>query len=578
MAFDGVAVAALKNEFNEKLLDSRIYKISQPENDELQLIIKAGKEQYRLLISANPGLPLIYLTDTNKKAPMVAPNFCMLLRKHISNGRIVEISQPSLERIIQFKIQHLNELGDINHKYLIVEMMGKHSNIIFTDTDYTIIDSIKHVTSVMSSVRTVLPGKKYFIPDTMDKLNPLEVSKEEFFSKVAKPMPLYKAIYTSFTGISPTIAQDICYRANIDSSLPANAIAQGDLNLIYLEFYQLINHINKAEFSPSLYEINDVPKEFSAFKLSTFPDANEISYDSISQLVCDYYRKKSLHSRMRQKSSDLRRIVSNALSRDQKKYIIQKKQLEDTEKKDKFKVYGDLLTTYGYSIEPGTKVFETTDFYTGKPVKITLDTTISPIDNAKKFYDKYAKLKRTATALSDIIKETENSIEYLNSIELAINIATSEEDLAEIKKELILSGYIKKSSSKKEKFTQKSKPMHFISSDGYDIYVGKNNLQNEYITFKLATGNDWWFHSKAFQGSHVIVKCGNDELPDSTFEEAARLAAHFSSAGAGDKVDVDYIQKKHVKKVAGANPGFVIYHTNYSMTIDTDISGIKKVN
>ena len=254
------------------------------------------------------------------------------------------------------------------------------------------------------------------------------------------------------------------------------------------------------------------------------------------------------------------------------------RQLKDTEKKDKYKVYGELLTTYGYSITPGTKVFETTDFYTGKPVKITLDTTMSPIDNAKKFFEKYTKLKRTYEALSEIIKETKASITYLESIDIALDIADSEEDLKAISKELRQTGYIKHSSKdKNKKDRDKSKPLHFISSDGFDMYVGKNNIQNEELTFKIATGNDWWFHSKTFPGSHVIVKCNNKELPDNTFEEAARLAAFYSKGSNQDKVEIDYIQKKHIKKVAGAMPGFVIYHTNFSMTIAPDISGIKEV-
>ena len=281
---------------------------------------------------------------------------------------------------------------------------------------------------------------------------------------------------------------------------------------------------------------------------------------------------------MRQKSVDLRKIVSTILERDNKKYNIQLKQLKDTEKKDKYKVYGELLTTYGYSIEPGTKSFETVDFYSGKPVTIPLDPTISPIDNAKKYFNKYTKLKRTYEALIDIIKETKNSIDYLETINVAIDIAGNEEDLKAISNELAETGYIKKRNlNKGKKVKDKSKPLHFISSDGFDMFVGKNNIQNEELTFKVATGNDWWFHSKTFPGSHVIVKCNNQELPDATFEEAAHLAAHYSKGSNQDKVEIDYIQKKHIKKIAGAMPGFVIYHTNYSMTVSPDISGIKEI-
>jgi predicted ribosome quality control (RQC) complex YloA/Tae2 family protein len=578
MSFDGVCVSALVAELNYKLSEGRIYKIAQTEPDELLLTLKANKSQYRMLISANASLPLLYLTDNNKPSPMTAPNFCMLLRKHINNGRILSITQPSLERIIDFEIQHLDELGYIRTKHLIVELMGKHSNIIFTDENNIIIDSIKHVTSVMSSVRQVLPGKNYFIPDTLGKLNPLETDRDDFMAAVfSKPMPLSKAIYTSYTGISPAIAENLCYENKLDSYQPANTFAYGDQNLIWMSFYQMINKIKDSSFSPVIYEKNGKPEEFSVLPLSTYSDCTSTGYDSVSTLLEDYYAKKNLYTRMRQKSVDLRKIVSTALERDRKKYDLQLKQMKDTEKKDKYKVYGELLTAYGYTIESGTKIFETVDFYTGKDVKIPLDDTISPIDNAKKFFEKYAKLKRTQEALTEIIKNTKASIEYLESINVAIDMASDEADLKAISEELMQTGYIKNKNGKKKKEKNTSKPLHFISSDGFHMYVGKNNLQNEELTFKVATGNDWWFHSKTFPGSHVIVKCENKELPDATFEEAARLAAHYSKGAGQDKVEIDYIQKKHVKKVAGTMPGFVIYHTNYSMISSPDISGIEEV-
>lgn len=576
MAFDGVTISALVAEFNDKLLNGRLYKIAQTESDELLLTIKNGKNQYRLLISSNASLPLIYLTDKNKPAPLTAPNFCMLLRKHINNGRIISITQPGLERIVDFEIQHLDELGDIKTKHLIIELMGKHSNIIFVN-EGTILDSIKHVNSIMSSVRQVLPGKEYFIPHTSEKLNPLDVEKEVFFKTVfSKPMPLSKAIYTSFTGISPTIAENICYEGKFDSSMPANVLEHGDQNIVWMYFYQLINKVKNCDFIPTIYEKNGKPEEYGVTILSTYSDCTTTSFESISTLLETYYSKKNLYTRMRQKSVDLRKIVTNALERDNKKYNIQLKQLKDTEKKDKFKEYGDLLTTYGYSIKEGSKEFETVNYYNGKTVKITLDPTISPIENAKKYFNKYSKLKRTSEALETIIVETKNSIDYLESINVAIDMATTEDDLKAINEELVQTGFIKKKHTNK-KAKNNSKPLHFISSDGFDMYVGKNNIQNEHLTFKVATGNDWWFHSKSFPGSHVIVKCNNQELPDNTFEEAARLAAFYSKGSNQDKVEIDYIQKKHVKKVAGAMPGFVIYHTNYSMIAEPNIDNIKEI-
>ena len=277
MAFDGITVAALVSEFNDKLNEGRIYKIAQTEHDELTITFKANKSQYKMLISANASLPLIYFTEKTKPSPMTAPNFCMLLRKHIGSGRIVSITQPGLERIIDFEIQHLNELGDVKIKHLIVELMGKHSNIIFVDEDGTIIDSIKHVNSLMSSVRQVLPGRKYFIPDTTGKLNPLKVNQDTFLSTVfSKALPLSKAIYTSFTGISPTIAENLCFENKLDSTQGANTFAPGDQNLIWMSFYQLKNKILNREFTPIIYEKGDKPEEFCALPLKTHSDCTEV--------------------------------------------------------------------------------------------------------------------------------------------------------------------------------------------------------------------------------------------------------------------------------------------------------------
>lgn len=577
MAFDGITVANLISDFNNTLEEGRIYKIAQTEADELFITFKSKKTQFKMLLSVNASLPLAYFTTTSKTSPLTAPNFCMLLRKHLNSGRIVSITQPGLERIIDFEIQHLNELGDVCTKHLIIELMGKHSNIIFCDENNRIIDSIKHVSAVMSSVRQVLPGKDYFIPDTMNKKNPLSVTETDFKNTILdKALPLSKAIYSSLTGISPVIAEEICYLAGMDSSIPANAITETDGNTIWTVFTQIMDKIKNQDFSPVLYEKNGIPVEYSAIPLSTYKDCTEVVFSNMSELLESFYQKKNELTRIRQKSVDLRKIVSNALEKYNKKYNLQLKQLKDTEKKDKYRVYGELLTTYGYSITPGTNSFETIDFYTGKTVKIPLDDTLTPIDNAKKYFDKYSKLKRTSEALTDIVVKTKESIDYLETISMALDIAGNENDLKAIKEELIQTGYIKKrGTGKKEKY--QSKPMHFVSSDGFHMYVGKNNIQNEELTFKVANGGDWWFHSKAFPGSHVIVKTDGKELSDTTYEEAARLAAHFSKGSNQEKVEIDYTMRKNVKKVAGAMPGFVIYHTNYSMAISPDITGIREI-
>lgn len=577
MAFDGITIANIVHELNRNLLDGRINKIAQPETDELLLTIKTPGGQRRLSISASASLPLIYLTEGNKPSPMTAPNFCMLLRKHINNGRITKIWQPKLERIIHFEIEHLDELGDLCKKELIVEIMGKHSNIIFCNEDGTIIDSIKHVSSQMSSVREVLPGRTYFIPDTMEKSDPLSVSFAEFQRVLTeKPMPLSKAVYTSFTGISPVVAEEICYLSGIDSSLTPRELSEDLLTHLYRQFTLYFEEVSAGHFSPAIYYHGAEPKEFSALPLTHFSQYIRKEYDSISRLLEDYYAEKNALTRIRQKSVDLRRVVQTALERNRKKYDLQAKQLRDTENREKFKVYGELIHTYGYNLEPSAKKLEALNYYTNEMITIPLDSTKTPQENALKYFEKYNKQKRTFEALTSLIEETRDDISYLESVSNALDIALSEDDLTQIKEELIESGYIRRKFTKKKvKIT--SKPFHYLSSDGYHIYVGKNNLQNEELTFHFASGNDWWFHAKGIPGSHVIVKTNGEELPDRTFEEAGKLAAYYSKNRGSEKIEIDYIEKKHVKKPKGGKPGFVVYYTNYSLMIDSDISQIKQL-
>ncbi len=638
MALDGIVIAAMARELRDRIVGGRISKIAQPEPDELLLTIKNERVNYRLLISAGASLPLIYLTETNKPGPMTAPNFCMLLRKHISGGKIINVRQPGLERILHFDIEHLNELGDLCRKTLTVEIMGKHSNIIFceaepvktdvqrgaeniedaaqpgkepvqsgkdaaqpgkepvqsgkdaaqpgkdaaqpgkdpADAAVRIIDSIKHISSQVSSVREVLPGRPYFIPETQKKWDPLTVSSGEFLDVIsAKPMPLAKAIYTSFTGISPLIAEELCHRASLESGQSANSFGERELTHLFRQFELLMDGVWQGEFTPNIVYQGKDPVEFSVLPLSVYQDMEHRDFSTVSAMLETYYAARNAVTRIRQRSVDLRKIVQTALERSRKKYDLQCKQIKDTEKRDKYRVYGELINTYGYQLEPGAKKLTALNYYTNEEVTIPLDETLTPAENAQKYFDRYGKQKRTFEALSELIRETQEEISHLDSIATALDIALSEDDLVQIREELVQYGYIRRHAAPGKRVKITAKPFHYISCDGYHMYVGKNNFQNEELTFKFASGNDWWFHAKGVPGSHVIVKANNEMPPDTTFEEAARLAAYYSKNRSAEKVEIDYVERKHVKKVNGAKPGFVIYHTNYSMVIDADISGIR---
>ena len=578
MAFDGITIANIVTELNQTITGGKINKIAQPENDELIITIKNQRKQYRLFLSASASLPLIYLTETNKPSPLTAPNFCMLLRKHIGSGKIIAIEQPGMERIIRFTIEHLNELGDLCTKYLIVEIMGKHSNIIFSNEKDQIIDSIKHVSAHMSSVREVLPGRPYFIPETQSKLNPFVLTEEIFQEKIfPRPVNVAKAIYTSITGISPLMAEEVCYRAGIDGGIPTDGLE--DVERVHLAhtFLRMVDDIRDGHFEPNIIYKGKEPVEFACFPLSQYQDYRAVSYPSIFPVLETYYAEKNIVTKMRQKTVDLRKIVQNALERNVKKYQLQQKQLKDTEKKEKYRVWGELLNTYGYEVEPGAKSMEALNYYTNEMIQIPLDETMTPQENAKKYFDKYSKLKRTKEALDTLLQETGDEIKHLESIAASFDIASSEEDLVQIKEEMMEYGYVKRKNTGGKKVKVTSRPYHYISSDGYDIYVGKNNFQNDELSFKFASGNDWWFHAKGQPGSHVIVKSKNEELPDRTFEEAGKLAAYYSKGRQAPKVEIDYTQKKNLRKPTGGKPGFVVYYTNYSLLIEPDITGLQQI-
>lgn len=580
MAFDGIVIANLTHDLKRKLEGGKINKIAQPEKDELLFTIKNNRETLRLSISASASLPLVYFTETNKPSPLTAPNFCMLLRKHIGTGRIVKISQPGLERIIEFEIEHLDEMGDFCRKRLIVELMGKHSNIIFCKEDGTILDSIKHISAQVSSIREVLPGRTYFIPQTIDKADPFTVTETEFIQLMHNtPAPIQKALYLKLTGISPIIGTELCHMASIDGDHSANELSELELTHLFRMFTFMMEDVTSGDFTPNVIYRGSEPVEFASVPLTCF-DSNDYTskvFPSISQLLDSYYSEKNILTRIRQKSSDLRRIVQTALERNYKKYDLQLKQLKDTEKRDKYKVYGELLNAYGYELSGGEKELKCLNYYTGEEIKIPLDPQLSAQENSQKFYAKYNKLKRTSEALSDLTLETKREIDHLESISTALDIAVKEDDLTEIKEELMEFGFIKKRpyGSKKPKIT--SRPYHYLSSDGFHIYVGKNNYQNEEVTFKIAGGGDWWFHAKGVPGSHVVVKSDGKELPDRVFEEAGSLAAWYSKGRDSEKVEIDYIQRKHVKKAAGGAPGFVIYHTNYSLMATPELK-LEEVN
>lgn len=579
MAFDGVVISNIVKDMRERLVGGRIYKIYQPETDELNIVVKNLGTTFRLMLNASATLPLVYFLDENKSNPMKAPGFCMLLRKHVGNGRITDVSQPDFERIIEITIEHLDDMGDICKKKLIIELMGKYSNIIFTDDEGKIIDSIKRIGNNISSVREVLPGRDYVLPPN-DKYNPLLLTRDIMENDIlCKPLSIVKAIYSSITGISKEMAEEICYEAGVDGNFSTDSLAESNIESLWRVVSGYIERIKAGEYQPCIVYKKEVPIAFSSMYLYMYEDLSVVKFDDISYVLSLFYAQKDTYSRMHQKSTDLRKVLSSLVERTSKKYDLLTKQLKDVEKREKYRLYGELLQAYGHEIQPGDKNITVVNYYDGSQVTIPLDETLTAANNANKYFDKYNKMKRTYDASLKLVKECRQTLDHLLLLQNSIEIAGSEADINEIRQEMTMAGFLKEKKGGKDKGRQeKSSPLHFISSDGFHMYVGKNNLQNDRLTFKMAGPKDIWFHAKEMPGSHVIVKLeGAEDVPDNTYEEAARLAAYYSTGKTSPKVEIDYTRRVNLKKPPESNPGYVIYHTNYSMIALPDITGIEMV-
>lgn len=577
MAFDGISVAALVYELNERLLGGRISKIIQPETDALLLHIKTRTENLKLLLSANPSLPLAYITDKNLNGPPQAPAFLMLVRKHLSGARILSVTQPGLERVIRIEAEHFDEMGDLTRHSLVLELMGKHSNLIVVDNQELICDAIRRIGSGISSVREVLPGRPYFIPNTQDKL---ALGDEAFWERLtAWPGPLEKALGGLLTGISPQMARELVRQAGLEGSESAGNLGPEEKLRLEQALHWIQERLIQHDFSPRIYYSGGGPAEFSAWGLALYQGQDTVEYESMSELLQSYYGERNAAARIKQRSAELRHLLTQTMERNSRKREIMEKQLKDAEKRDKYKLWGELIQSFGYGLVPGAKELAARNYYDNDAeIIIPLDETLSPQENAAKYFERYQKLKRTREATLQQLQEIDQELEYLRSVEQALNMAEGEEDLAAIKSELTAGGYIRaRGQAGKKKGSgklPKALPLHYVSSDGFDFFVGKNNLQNEAVTFELASGNDWWFHAKGIAGSHVIAKTGGRELTDKGFEEAAALAAWYSSAPRDSKCEVDYTRRKEIKKPGQYKPGLVIYHSNYSMMVTPSLEGL----
>ena len=578
MSLDGVFVNSIRNELYKKLVGGRVDKIHQPDKNEIVISIRNKGENYKLLITAISSSPRLHLTNVTRKNPIEPPMFCMLLRKHLTGAHITNIKQINFDRIVEVSFECKDELGTRVHKSLITEIMGKHSNIIFVNEDNTIIDSLKRVTPNVSSVRQVYPGLNYLTPPGSDKLNPLTVSRQMFMKEIESAnggIYIFDFFYKNFTGFSPFISREICYLANLNESTYVGELSQAKKEEIWDKFSNIVNTIKETDFSFNIYFDENKTYGFYCIDMEYLKGYNKKSFTSPGELLDEYYYELDNKNKINQRVASLIKSINTKIARNKKKVEKQRNELLNAENRDKYRVYGELILSSLHKTPENNKLL-VVNYYDPeqKETAIPLDPKLSLLQNSQKFFKRYNKLKKAEEELEKLINTTLSEISYLENILFSIDECETTDDLNDIYNELISEGFMKRKSRVNK--SKETKPITtFISSKGHEILVGKNNIQNDMITFKIAKNEDYWFHAKNMPGSHVIIKTNGDELTDDEYVEAAKIAAFYSKGKISSTVEVDYTKKSNIKKPPNAKPGFVIYDTNYSMLVEPNIDGIK---
>ena len=578
MAFDAGMLACMVREIRTVALGGRIEKIMQPERDEIILQLRSTEGGKRLLINTGTG-PRIGFTELTRENPAQAPMFCMLLRKHLTGGRLADIRQEGFERVVTLEFDTRDEMGFACTRRIVAEIMGKYSNLIFTDGEGRIISALKTVDFSTSSQRQVLPGMRYELPPSQDKDNPLEVDFDRFaalYAAESPDKPLDKFILSRFCGISATVAREMAVLSTRHTDTPLRYATPAEA---WRGFDRIISRIREGDFIPTMVYDGGAAVEYAFCPLTQYaPPVETRPYDTASSMLDAYFETRDKESRIRQRAADVLRLLTGAESRIKKKLDIQRGELAECERAETYKKYGDMITANLWQLTRGMKQAELTDYEVWDEEKgeygtvlLELDERLTPSANAQKYYKRYAKARNAKVELAKQIQLGEAELAYVYTVFDSLTRAETANDLAEIRDELYRSGY---ASRMKGYAAPKKQPAptvaKFKTTNGYLVYCGKNNLQNEHITHKLADRNDYWFHAKGVPGSHVVMVTGGDEPDAQDFTDAACIAAHFSKAAGGAQIPVDYLLVRHVRKVPGAKPGFVTYHTNWTAYVTPD--------
>lgn len=586
VAFDGLTVRMMTIELSRELVGCRITKIYQPTRYNLIFHCRKPGSAVQLLISGHPQYARIHLTTASIPNPPAPPSFCMLLRKHLEGGKITSISQVDFERIVQIDVENLNEQGELVTKRLLVEIMGRHSNVLILDSDHTtILDAMIRVTDSMSRYRQVEPGETYSFPPAQDKLDPFFTNWQQFSSRISPAVPnqkLFQLLVDTYKGISPTTAKEVVARTGLDPN--ATRAQLEDVGKLWNAFQDLLKNTTAGRYQPSVaVDIEHNPVDFAPFPLTT-KGVSYVSTNTLSEAIDRYYQYKEEQEKQKHLAGELRQVVSTHLRRIDNKIEKQEAALQEAQDAEKYRIQGELLTANIYRISRGMTSITVENFY-DPPTKVTiaLDARLSPAENAQKLFKQYTKLKNSLVATSEQLAASKAEKKYLLDVLTSIELAESTADLAEIKEELQAGGYLtspKQQVQSRQKQKTSSSPLRFESSDGFTIYVGRNNRQNDRVTFRIGKPDDIWLHVKNIPGSHVIIVTESRSVPNTTLEEAAILAAYYSRARNSTNVAVDYTQRKNVRKPSGTRPGQVIYdhYTTLFVTPDPEkVAAIKRI-
>ncbi len=576
MAFDSGMIFAVVCEINARAKDAKVEKIQQPQKDEIVITLHsaATRENLRLTINAGANNPKIGFTEMQKENPSAAPMLCMLLRKQLGGGKLIEARQIGFDRIVELEFACRDEMGFAVTRLLIVEIMGKYSNLLLTDGDKRIITALKMIDFSTSRLRQILPGMTYELPPAQDKQDVFALTEGTLSAMLAEKdgsLPLSKFLLNSFLGISPLTAREIAYRATGRTDTPLEDVLTAPLWNVISEFRALFAN---GDFLPTiLYDENAKPIEFSFMDIRQYGTSLRAEHlESFGKLMDTYFEKRDLADRIKQRGQDIIKLVSNATARLQKKVALQRSELAECAEGEKFKLYGDLLIANLYALQRGAKNARVVNYYSEdcEEIDIEIDTRLTPAQNAQRYYKKYNKCKNAKHYLTEQIAAAESELSYLETVSQALQNAETEADLSEIRHELAKSGYASRMHAFKTAKMPPVKPMEFRTSGGYRVLCGKNNIQNDHLTFKMAVKGDLWFHTKGAPGSHVVLFCDGEEPSERDYTEAATIAATYSAYGEGGQIPVDYTRIKNVKKPPAAKPGYVTYSTNYTAYVIKD--------